>query len=170
MGAIKIKAINMEARHISKKLELVKKMKCLAKNPAFLSLKDHKLNFQLFQHCRLISPSKSDIGKISKSLLDRINGNLRNKLQFNQKKILDNVIDWFKEIKNRNKYVFRKTDTTEFYPSFSEPILRSLIRFTEAHVEIIDEEKRKIYHCRKFLLFYKNKILGRKKILTVVLK
>ena len=35
MGAIKIKAINMEARHISKKLELVKKIKCLAKNPAF---------------------------------------------------------------------------------------------------------------------------------------
>ena len=93
------------------------------KKSCVLSLKDHKLNFQLFKHCRLISPSKSDIGKISKSLLDRINDNLRNKLQFNQQKILDNVIDWFKEIKNRNKYVFRKTDTTEFYPSLSEPSL-----------------------------------------------
>ena len=77
------KAINIEAKHISKKLELDNRIECLAKNPACRSLKDHKPNFQLSLPCRLINPSKSDIGKISKSILDRVNQNLRNKLQFN---------------------------------------------------------------------------------------
>ena len=78
------KAINIEAKHISKKLDLDNIIECLAKNPAFISLKDHKPNFQSSLPCWLISRSKSDITKISKSFLDRVNQNLRNKLQFNQ--------------------------------------------------------------------------------------
>ena len=39
------KAINMEAKHISKKLKLDNRIECLAKNTAFISLKDHKPNF-----------------------------------------------------------------------------------------------------------------------------
>ena len=38
------KAINMEAKHISKKLELSNRIECLAENTAFISLKDHKPN------------------------------------------------------------------------------------------------------------------------------
>ena len=38
------KAINMEAKHISKKLELSNRVECLAENTAFISLKDHKPN------------------------------------------------------------------------------------------------------------------------------
>ena len=150
------KAINMEAKHISKKLEPENRIECLAKNPAFISLKDHKPNFQSSLPCRLINPSKSDIGKISKSILDRINQNLRNRLHFNQWKNSKNVIDWFKKIENKNNYVFMKFDIAEFYPSISETILQTAIRFAGDYVEITDEEKRIICHCRKFLLFYKS--------------
>ena len=73
----------METKDISKKSELDNGIKCLAKNPAFISLKDHKPNFQSLLPCWLINPSKSDIEKISKSILDRVNQNLKNKLQFN---------------------------------------------------------------------------------------
>ena len=52
------KAINMEAKHISKKLELDNRIEGLAKNPAFISLKDHKPNFQSSLPCRLINPPK----------------------------------------------------------------------------------------------------------------
>ena len=71
------KAINMEAKHISKKLELYNRIKCLEKNPAFTLLKDHKPNFQSSLSCRLINPSKSDIGKISKLILERVNQTFR---------------------------------------------------------------------------------------------
>ena len=126
------------------------------KNPVFISLKDHKPNFLSSLPCRLINRSKRDFGKISKSILDRINKNLRNKLQFNQWKNSGNVIDWFKKIENKNNYVFIKFDIAEFYRSISETILQTAIRFAEDHVEITDEEKRIIYHYRKSLLFDKN--------------
>ena len=100
----------MEAKHISKKLELDSRMECLAQITVFISLKDHKPNFQSFLPCRL---------------LDKVNQNLRNKLQSNQWKNSDNVIDWFKKIENKNNYVFIKFDIAEFYPSISETILRT---------------------------------------------
>ena len=128
-------------------------MNALEKNPAFISLKDHKPNFQSSLPCCLINPSKIDIGKISKTIFDRLNHNLRVKLQFNQWKNSGNVIDWFKTIENKNNYVFIKFDIAEFYPSISESILETAIHFAEDHVEIIDEEKRIVYHCRKSLLF-----------------
>ena len=128
----------MEAKHISKKLELDNRIECLAKNTALISLKDHKPNFRSSLPCRLINPSKSNIGKISKSILDKVNQNLRNKLQFNQWKNSENVIDWFKKIEKKNNYVFIKFDIAEFYPFISESILRTAIRFAEDHVEFTD--------------------------------
>ena len=79
-----------------------------------------------------------------------------NKLQFNQWKSSENAIDWFKKIENKDNYAFIKFDIAEFYPSISETILQTIIRFAEGHVEITDEEKRIIFHCQKSLLFYKN--------------
>ena len=115
----------MVAKHISKKLELDNRIECLAKNTAFISSIDHKSNFQSPLPCPLINPSKSDIGKISKSILDRGNENLRKKLQFNPWKKSENIIDWFKKIENKSNYVFIKFDIAEFYPSISETILRT---------------------------------------------
>ena len=100
----------------AKQLELDSRIECLAQSTAFISLKDHKPNFQSSLPCRLINLSKSDICKISKSILDRVNQNLRNKLQFNQWKNSDNVIDWFKKIENKVNFVFIKFDIAKFYP------------------------------------------------------
>ena len=70
----------MEAKNISQKLTTgldnrIDRMP--RKNTAFISLKDHKTKFL---PCRLTNPSKSNIGKISKSILDKVNHNFRNKL------------------------------------------------------------------------------------------
>jgi len=72
------KAINLEASHIASSYNIEKRAECLAPTPAFISLKDHKENFQAKVPCRLINPCKSNIGAISKSILDRINSNIRN--------------------------------------------------------------------------------------------
>ena len=45
----------------------------MAETTAFLTLKDHKPDFENHTKCRLINPAKSDIGKISKSILDTVN-------------------------------------------------------------------------------------------------
>ena len=77
---------------------------------------------------------------------------MRNKLQFIQWKYSENVTDWFKKI----NYVFIKFDIADFYPSISETILQTAIRFAEEHVEITDEEKIITYDYQKSMLFYKN--------------
>ena len=67
------KAINIEAKNIAKKIRLSDRIECLPKTPAFITLKDHKDNFQSSFHCCLINPSKSELGKVSKSILENIN-------------------------------------------------------------------------------------------------
>ena len=63
----------MEAKNIAKTIQLSDKIEWLAKTPAFITLKDHKDSFQSSLHCRLINPSKSELGKVSKSILENIN-------------------------------------------------------------------------------------------------
>ena len=60
------KSIFLEAKNIAKKLDLVKRVVSLAKKPAFITLKDHKENFQASLPCRLINLSKSELDKVSK--------------------------------------------------------------------------------------------------------
>ena len=67
------KAINMEAKNIAKKIQLSDRIECLAKTPAFITLKDHKDNFQSSLHCPLINPSKSELGKVRTFILENIN-------------------------------------------------------------------------------------------------
>ena len=78
------KAINMEAKNIVKKTQLGDRIESLTKTPAFTTLKDHKDNFQSSLPCRLINPSKSELGKISKSILENINQHLIKLLCVNQ--------------------------------------------------------------------------------------
>ena len=87
-------AINMEAKHIAKNIKLGDRIESLAKTPAFITLKDHKENFRSIHPCRLINPSKSELGKVSKSILEKVNTNLVNSLKVNQWKDTDNVINW----------------------------------------------------------------------------
>ena len=70
----------------------------MKKREAFIFLKDHKENFENNPKCRLINPAKSDSGKISKLILDKVNTHLRTILNVNQWKNTQNVIEWFGNI------------------------------------------------------------------------
>ena len=86
------KSINLEAKNIAKKLDLAERVECLVKNPAFITLKDHKENFQASLPCRLINPSKSVLGKVSKVKLEKIDQVLIKNLDVNQWKNSSSVI------------------------------------------------------------------------------
>ena len=53
-------------------------------NICFISLKDHKDNFENNQKTSLINPTKNETGRISKVFLDKINMALQEKLKVNQ--------------------------------------------------------------------------------------
>ena len=70
---------------------------------AYITIKDHKEGFPYKLSFRLLNPSKSDIGKISKNILDRINKSLIAVTYANQWKSTSSVIDWFKNIPNKGQ-------------------------------------------------------------------
>ena len=115
------KSISLEAKNIANLVEIVE---FLAKNPAFLTLKDHKENVQASLPCRLINPLKSELGKVSKVKMEKINQALVKHLDVNQWKNSSTVIEWFKGIDNKKDCIFITFDIREFYLSFLESKLK----------------------------------------------
>ena len=148
-----ISEINNELNHIAKKLSIGNRIECMKKREAFVSLKDHKVNFQTNPKCRLINPAKSDSGKISKLILDRLNTKLRTILNVNQWRNTQNVIEWFGSIEEKTRHSFISFDIVDFYPSTSENLLDQALCWASNLADISDEDISIIKHARKSLLF-----------------
>ena len=56
----------MEAKHIAKNITLDDCTESLAQTPTFVNLKDRKENFRTIHSCCFISPSKSELCKVSR--------------------------------------------------------------------------------------------------------
>ena len=54
---------NREAKTIATKLGIADRSYCMAKKPAFITLKDHKENFESSPKCRLINPAKPELDR-----------------------------------------------------------------------------------------------------------
>ena len=106
--------INMEAKQITKKLKINNRIDCMAEKDAFISIKDHKENFPNKVKCRLINPAKTEVGKISKHHLEKINNSIRTKTHMNQWQNTATVIDWFNKITNKVRNRFLQFDIIEF--------------------------------------------------------
>ena len=148
--------INLEAKEIAEKRELDHRINCLAKTQAFITMKDHKEDFRTNPTCRLINPTKSEPGKISKNILEEINTKLRSTLGLNQWKSTKSVTEWFSNIKSKKNSAFIQLDIKDFYPSITEKILDNAIKLTKEYTTISDDNIRIIKHCRKSLLFEKD--------------
>ena len=128
-------------------------MERYAERPAFVSLKDHKENFKHNTKCRLINPSKGEMGVVSKKLLEEINSKLNNHLCYDQWHSTSMVIEWFRAIENKKNCKFIKFDIAEC-PSISAELLEKSINFTRSIIEIKDKATDIINHARKSLLFH----------------
>ena len=147
------KQITMARKNLMRDKELIKRMERNEEGNSFITIKDHKENFDNHPTVRLINPAKYELGRISKLILDKINKKISQKFELNQWEYTDVVIDWFKQIKNKNLYKCATFDIKEFYPSIKEGLLRNAINFAEQHTEISEKDKAIIFHVRKSLLF-----------------
>ena len=127
------KSINMEAKHIAKKLELSDRIGHIARNFAFITLNDRKENFSSKLLCRLINPLKSELGKVSKQKMEKINKVMVQHLNVNQWKNSTSVIKWFTALENRTDCVFTKFDIQEIYPFITEDILKTSLSFANEY-------------------------------------
>ena len=147
-------SINLEAKNIAELVKLDDHIESIARTPAFLTLKDHKPDFQQNPSCRLINPAKNELSKVSKLIIEKINEKLISEHHFNQWKNTDSVLKWFIDISNKNDCSCIQLDIKEFYPSINEDTLTNAIQFAKLHSTIDDKDLRLIMHCRKSLLFF----------------
>ena len=123
-----------------------------------MTIKDHKENFEREKKCRLINPAKSQIGKISKQLLQQINVEVREATGLTQWQSTKAALDWFENIPNKKRMRFIQMDICEFYPSINEELLDKALDFasTKCQEPITERTRRIIKHARKSLLFTKD--------------
>ena len=146
----------MEAKDIVKSISLDNRIECQAKTLAFITLKDHKENFRTSHPCRLISPCKNELEKVSKKMLEKANCALIHSLQVNQWRNTDSVITWFSSIEEKTRCTFIQLDIMEFYPLITENILDMTICFPQEHNILTEKDLNIIKHCRKSLLYVNN--------------
>ena len=107
-----------EGKGIDSKLELDNRMEIYAEREAFITLKDHKENFRSKPTCRLINRAKTEIGIVSKQLVEKIYRNERE---------ITHLQQWKSDLKDKSDKTFIKFDIVEFYPSISEELLEGAI-------------------------------------------
>ena len=120
-----LNVINTEAKAIAKVLILDERIEQYNQNQSFITLKDHKENFQNNPKCRLINPAKSEIGIFSKHYIDQINKSNRRKLNINQWRNTQAVITCLK-ISNLKAAILLKSSHRRFLPlNIKGPFIKS---------------------------------------------
>ena len=107
-------------------------MECYASRPAFITVKDQKLNFRHNTKCRLINPAKNELRLASKKHLEEIIKNVANTIRVNHWRNTTTAIDWFKLLPQKDKLRLAKFDNVEFYPSISNELLNCSISFARS--------------------------------------
>ena len=149
-----VNEINTEAKSIAQKLNLEKKINTLTEQQAFITIKDHKENFLTSPKYRLINPTKTEIGKISKTILDKINTQIRKATHTNQWQNTSSTIEWFKGITNKNECKFIIFDIVDFYPSISKQLLLNSIEYAKTITTIDEDDIKIILHARRSILYH----------------
>ena len=145
----KVQKINIETKNVVKNLKIIDRLDKMQETQSYLTIKDHKDNFPNRVQCRLINPSKTDIGKISKHILDKINLKVVEKYNLKQWKNTSSVIEWFKSINNKEECSFIIFDIESFYPSISQKLFTDAINFAKSAYNISNEEIDIIMQARK---------------------
>ena len=157
-----VKKVVQAEKTIANNIELEDRIEMIAKKEPFVTLKDHKDNFSNNPTCRLINPAKTEIGKVSKQIIDRIVKKTAECNNVNLWKKTTDVTSWFKNIPNKDKATFINFDIVEFYPSISEELLTKAIEFSEKFQVITELEKQIIMQAKRSLLFSGDKSWSKK--------
>ena len=147
----KINNINRDPKKIAIDLDLEDRIEKMQKSESYITVKDDKEDFPHKMSCRLINPSKSDISKISKHILDKINQQMRSETEVNQWKNSCEVIEWFKNIRNKSNASFFVFDIESFYPSISLKLLGNAINFSKSICNISEQDMLIIMQARRTL-------------------
>ena len=99
---------------------------------------------------------------MSKQLVEKINSDTFEKLQFNQWRNTNAVLKWLNKITGKSNCSFILFDIKEFYPSITVNILYQTLKFAKQYTNIEKNDLSTINHCCKSLLFSDKKTWKKK--------
>ena len=149
--------VTIEHQKIVKNLELEERVFETTPRSAFLTVKDHKDDFINNTKCRLLNPTKPEVGKISKKILEHVVNVVKSKSKLRQWKNTHEVLMWFKQLKNKQKKTFILFDVCSFYPSITPELLSLALDWATMYVNISRDEKNIIMQSKKSYLYARNK-------------
>ena len=144
--------ITKDDKKIAAKLEIDDRLHCTRKRDSFITVKDHKQQFLNNPKFRLINPTKSELGMVSKKMLDKIIETVKSKSHLLQWKNSDSVIQWFSSLQNKRRLHFIQFDVINFYASISPDLLENSLTFAARYIPISEEDKNTIRQAAKSFL------------------
>ena len=154
----KVMESNNRMKNIVNSLGLDDRVMKTAENQAFLTLKDHKENFANNITCRLINPTKPEVGKISKQILQRIINNVTRTSKANLWRNTSDVLDWFDNITDKQCHTFIVFDVVNFYPSITADLLNKALNFAAKHTTISIQDREIILEAKNSILINNNEV------------
>ena len=152
------KELNSEAKMLAHRLGIVDRVKKYNTKNCFIRIKDPKSDFKTNPECRLINPAKTQIGRVSKTIVQDICVSLRQALNINQWRSTKDCIKWFEEYDKNDRCSFIKNDIREFYPSITERTLDRALDLAKEYMVIPLDKVEIIKRCCKKLLYYEDSI------------
>ena len=143
-----------EDKAVAEELEIADRMiHKTEKREAFISYKDHGENFLNNPKCRLVNPTKSELGKVAKIILENVVHQAKSKSGLKLWRNTQSVIEWFKGIPDKERQSFIKFDIVSYYPNISRKLLSDALNWAKQFVAITDQDEKIIFQsCRDVLV------------------
>jgi hypothetical protein len=148
--------ITEDGKKVATDLEIADRVYCTTKRDTFITLQDHKKQFMNNPKFRVINPTKSELGKVSKQMLTEIISAVKSKSQLLQWKNSDATIDWFQKLENKHKLRFMVFDVVDFYASITPELLENSLTFAARYTKITQQTKDIIHQATHSFLFSDN--------------
>ena len=105
-----------EAKAAATKLEISDKVFRTEMKPAKVTIKDHKEDCMNKNQTRLINPTKSNLGRVSKWKVEMLNKLVVVKTKLQQWKNTDATPAWFRRLENKSSLTFIVCDIVDLLP------------------------------------------------------
>ena len=151
----RIKYVTKDHQKIVHQLDIDNRVFQTSKRDSYVTLKDHKANFENNPTFRLINPTKPETGHISKKILQNIVSVLRTKTGFNQWEDSFAAIQWFNTVKVYPNGRFIQFDIKDFYPSITEKLITDALNWASNFVNISEDDINIIFQSKKSFLYNK---------------
>ena len=108
---------NKEDAELTHNLDIHDRVFKTTERQCFVTIKDHKPNFKNNTKCRLLNPTKPNIGQLSKVYTERINNDVKKATNLNQWTKTESATTWFANLPTKHKQKFIQLDVWFYHRS-----------------------------------------------------